>query len=134
MQNSQIVSKVVINFFHFHQDAYNFLPIFLFIFVIWYCPSFKFFWRFYLFIFRDMKGGRKTGRETSTCGCLSRAPCWGLTHNPGTCPDPEWKQQLFCLQAGTQSTEPHQTRPSFYFLLFLKFYFQLQLIFNIILS
>ena len=33
--------------------------------------------RFYLFIFREGKGGRKRGRETPVCGCLSRAPYWG---------------------------------------------------------
>ena len=31
-----------------------------------------FFLRFYLFL--DRKGGRKRGRETSMCGCLSHAP------------------------------------------------------------
>ena len=33
-----------------------------------------FFLRFYLFIFRERKGGRKKGRETSMCGCLLSAP------------------------------------------------------------
>ena len=39
--------------------------------------SFSFFLRFYLFSFREGKGGTKRGRETSMCGCLSRAPSWG---------------------------------------------------------
>ena len=36
--------------------------------------------RFYLFTFREGKGGRKRGRERSTCGCLLSAPYWG--HGP----------------------------------------------------
>ena len=41
--------------------------------------SFCFFLRnfvIYLIIFREGKGGRKRGRETSICGCLSHAPYW----------------------------------------------------------
>ena len=38
-----------------------------------------------LFIYvREREGGRKTGRETSMCSCLLRAPCWG----PGLQPRP----------------------------------------------
>ena len=33
--------------------------------------------RFYLFIFREGKGERKRGRETSMCGCPLRVPYWG---------------------------------------------------------
>ena len=36
-----------------------------------------FFFRFYLFIFREEKGWRKRGRETSMHGCLSCTPHWG---------------------------------------------------------
>ena len=41
---------------------------------------------------------------------LSRAPYWGpdLSCNPGMCPDWESNQRPLGLQAGTQSTEPHQ--------------------------
>ena len=36
-----------------------------------------------LFIFREGKGGRKRGRETSMCGCLLRAPhCLQPRHVP----------------------------------------------------
>ena len=52
-------------------------------------------WMFFLkilFIFREGKGRRQKGRETSCCGCLSYAPFWGP----------------FGLQVNTQSTEPHQ--------------------------
>ena len=45
-----------------------------------------FFWRFYLFIFREGKGGRKRGKQTSMCGCLSCTPYCGpgpqLRHMP----------------------------------------------------
>ena len=33
--------------------------------------------RFYLFIFREGKGRRKRGRETSVCGSFSLTPHWG---------------------------------------------------------
>ena len=44
------------------------------------------------------------------CGCLLSAPYWGLdlVGKPGMCPDWEWNQRPFGLQAGAQSTEPHQ--------------------------
>ena len=42
----------------------------------------SFFLRFYLFIFREGKGGRKRGRETSLCGCLLHTPYWGLGPQP----------------------------------------------------
>ena len=35
-------------------------------------------------------------------------PTGELAHNPGMCPDQELNQRPFNLQAGTQSTEPHQ--------------------------
>ena len=37
-----------------------------------------------------------------------RPPTGDLVHNPGMCPDWESNQQPFGLQAGAQSTEPHQ--------------------------
>ena len=45
------------------------------------------------------------------CGCLSHAPYWGpgRAGNPGMCPDWESNQQPYGSQAGTQSTEPHQS-------------------------
>ena len=44
----------------------------------------------------------------SMCGCLSCAPTENPAPNPGMCPDCEWNQWPFGLQAGTQSTEPQQ--------------------------
>ena len=69
---------------------------------------FFFFKRFYLFIFRERKGWRKRGRETSECGCLCAPPTGDLARNPGTCPDWESNWRPFGSQASAQSTEPHQ--------------------------
>ena len=38
--------------------------------------------KIYLFIFREGKGGRKRGRETSMHSCLLRAPYWGPGPQP----------------------------------------------------
>ena len=60
--------------------------------------------------------GRQKERETSI-GCLSRAPPGprpgDLANNPGTSPDWESNQRPFGLQAGTQSTDPHQPGPPY---------------------
>ena len=47
------------------------------------------------------------GREISNVWLPLMHPLLG-THNPGMCSDWESNQQPFRLQAGTQSTEPHQ--------------------------
>ena len=50
------------------------------------------------------RGGEKHQRVVA-----SLAPSAGdLARTPGMCPDWESKQQPFGLQAGAQSTEPHQ--------------------------
>ena len=65
-----------------------------------------------LFIFyTEEKGGRKRGRDTSMCGFSRVPPIGNLSHNPGMYPDWESNQWPFGLQAGTQSTEPHQRGP-----------------------
>ena len=73
------------------------------------------FLRFYLLIQREEKGGRKRGRETSTCGCLSCGPHWGpgpqLRHVP-------WlgiEQATLWFTAHAQSTELHQPGLLFFF-------------------
>ena len=64
--------------------------------------------RFYLFIFREGEG-RETEGEKQQCVVASQAPPTGdLARNPGMCPDWESNLRTFGLQAGTQSTEPHQ--------------------------
>ena len=58
-----------------------------------------FFKRFYLFILRDGKGGRKRGRDTLMCGCLSHTPYQG----PG--PQPRhvsWQRIKLVTQIGSQ--------------------------------
>ena len=61
--------------------------------------------RFYLFIFREGKGGRERGRETSMCSCFSCTPTHnqGPTHNPGMCRDLESNWQPLDSKASTQS-------------------------------
>ena len=61
----------------------------------------------YLFLEGEGREEEREG-ENHQCGCLSHALCWGWTCNPGMCPYWELNQWLFDLQAGTQSTEPHQ--------------------------
>ena len=74
----------------------------------------------FIYFFRERKGGKKRGRETSMCGCLSTAhPTGDLAHNPGMCPDWESNLRPFSLQAGTQSTEPHQPGLIYVCLMFL---------------
>ena len=51
-------------------------------------------------------------------------PTGDLTHNPGMCPDWGLNQQPFGLQAGAQSTEPHQ--PGQYTDIFIYKYLALQ--------
>ena len=62
-----------------------------------------------LFIFRGRgKEGEREG-EKQHCVVASHTPPTGDTApNPGMCPDWELNQGPFGLQAGTQSTEPHQ--------------------------
>ena len=62
----------------------------------------------FIYFWREGKGDRKRGRETSVCGCLSVLPTGYLACNLGICPDQESNKWPFGLQAVTQSTEPHQ--------------------------
>ena len=56
------------------------------------------------------EGKEKRGRETSVCGCLSHAPYWGPGAEARHVPwELNWRP--FGLQAGAQSTEPHQPGP-----------------------
>ena len=62
-----------------------------------------------LFIFRERGMEVKREGEKHQCvvsSCASSTE--DLVHNPGMCPDWESNLRLFGLQAGTQSTEPHQ--------------------------
>ena len=69
-----------------------------------------FYFYFILFLERERKGEREGEKQQcviASCTC----PSGDLACNPGMCPDWESNQQLFGLQAGTQSTEPHQLGP-----------------------
>ena len=70
------------------------------------------FFKAFIYLLLEGKGERK--KEASACGCLSSLPpTRDLARNPGMCPDGEWNQRPFGLQAGSQSTEPHQPGLSF---------------------
>ena len=73
-----------------------------FVFFSLYFLNFK---RFYLFIFKEGKGRKKRGRETSMCGCLSYIPSGDLVCNPGMHPDWELNWRPFGLQARAKYTE-----------------------------
>ena len=65
--------------------------------------------RFYLFYFRQRGREGEIEGEKHQCMVASHVPPTGdLACNQGMCPDWELNQQHFGLQAGTQSTEPHQ--------------------------
>ena len=69
------------------------------------------FLRFYLLIFRETgKEGEREGEKHQLIASLA-SPTGDLAHNPSMCPDWELNRQTFGLQAGAQSTEPHQTAP-----------------------
>ena len=63
----------------------------------------------FCFFFRQRGREGETEGEKQQCVVASCEPPTGdLAHNPGMCPDWESNQQSFILQAGAQSTEPHQ--------------------------
>ena len=53
-----------------------------------------------LFIFRERARERERGRETSVCGCLSRAPIQGM-----------WSATQICAFTGNQTSDPLVRRP-----------------------
>ena len=71
--------------------------------------------RFYLFIFREEKEGRKGGRETSMCGCLLSALYWGPGLQPWHVPWLGIKLATFCFicQSSTHWATP-ATAPSYF--------------------
>ena len=76
-----------------------------------------FFLRFYLFIFGQRgREGEREGEKHQYVVAYFVPPTGDLARNPGMCPDWESNQRPFGLQAGTQSTEPHQQGLSFSFL------------------
>ena len=69
---------------------------------------FLFFKIFYLLIFRERGKEGERERNITVWLPLKRPLTGDLACNPGMCPDQELNQRPFGLQAGTQSTEPHQ--------------------------
>ena len=64
--------------------------------------------RFYVFILEKREGREKEKERNINVWLPLTHPILGTCHNPGICLDWELNQRLFGLQAGTQSTEPHQ--------------------------
>ena len=64
--------------------------------------------RFSLFIFREWKGERKRGRETSMCGCLSCTPYRGPGLQPRHVPQLGMEPATLWFSASPPCTEPHQ--------------------------
>ena len=84
-------------------------------------PYSFFFFRFYLFIFRERRREGERGGEKYTCareiliGCLSHTPKWGPDPQPRRVPWLGIKPMTFRFTGSTQSTEPHQPRQESYF-------------------
>ena len=79
----------------------------------------------FIYFYREGKGGRKRGRETSmfllhdvslamflVASCMP--PTGALACNPGMRPDWELNHQPFASKASTQSIQPHQPELEFY--------------------
>ena len=65
------------------------------------------FFKFYFTLFLEGKGGREGKKHQCVIACHATPP-GDLAGNPGMCPDWESNLKHFALQAGPQSTEPHQ--------------------------
>ena len=70
------------------------------------------FLKYFIYLFSERGEGREEERERNINVWLPLVhPQLGdLALTPGMCPDWESNQRPFGLQAGTQSTEPHQSR------------------------
>ena len=81
-----------------------------------------FFFQDFVCLFLERGGGRKKGRETSMCGCLSCAPCWEPCCNPGMCPDWESNQRplRFCRLVLNPLSHTSQGSFSSFFFFFFK--------------
>ena len=63
-----------------------------------------------IYLFLERGEGKEKEEQKYQCVVASRIPPTGdLAHNPGMNPDWESNQLPCGLQAGAQSTEPHQT-------------------------
>ena len=91
----------------------------------------------FIYLFLEVGGKREKERERNidvwkeTSIVASRTPPSGnLAPNPGMCPDPDLNWQPFGLQAGAQSTEPHQPGPCSICLLWIHGYISIGYIFR----
>ena len=72
---------------------------------------------FFKILFLERGEGRQKERQKHQCVVASHSPHTGdLACNPGMCPDWASNQRPFGLQAGAQSTEPHQPGLNYLFL------------------
>ena len=70
---------------------------------------FLFFFLDFIYLFLERRREGEWEGEKHQCVVAPHTPRAGdLAHNPGTYPDWEWNRRPLDLQAGTQSTEPHQ--------------------------
>ena len=68
------------------------------------------------------KGGRKRGRDTSVCGCISKAPYWGPGLQPRHVPRPGIEPATPWFAGGCSTTEPQQSGLLGIFRLVLPYY------------
>ena len=76
--------------------------------------------RFYLFIFREGKGRRKRGRETSLCGCRQSAPHWGPGLQPRHVP---WESNWQTFVSSLGLSPPSHTSQGQAGLLLMKLFY-----------
>ena len=62
----------------------------------------------YVCMYVEKREGKERGREMLSVVVPCVPPTGNLACNSGICPDWESNQQPFGLQAGAQSSEPHQ--------------------------
>ena len=96
-------------------EIYIFLMLYFNSFITFFLFQKFFIFKDFIYLFLEREEGEREG-EKHQCVVASRmTPHLGLACNPGMCPNRELNQQPFGLQAGTQSTEPHQLGPIFKF-------------------
>ena len=67
----------------------------------------------YFYFYRGEGREKERERNVNMWLPIRGPPTGDPAHNPGMCPDWEWNRRRFGSQAGTQSTEPHQTGPEY---------------------
>ena len=67
----------------------------------------------FIYLFLEGRERRKRGKNHQCVVASHMPPTGDLARNQGMCPNWEWYQQPFDLQAGAQSTELHQPEPQY---------------------